>query len=184
MKIYLLRHEERTKDTSFFSPLTETGIKNSLNLIKLLKSLQINIIYSSPFVRTLETIKPFVLKNKLMVKIEYGLMEIKTKNNTLPKSHNIELPKYMAKKFHYDEKYKSLIDTNNIEYPENIHNFYLRINKILKYLIKQYYETDKNILLVTHRGICAKISNINDYPMGGLSLIFEDKKFIFKKINF
>ena len=35
MKIYILRHEERTIDASFFGPLTKNGILNSINLIQI-----------------------------------------------------------------------------------------------------------------------------------------------------
>ena len=62
MKIYILRHEERTIDASFFSPLTKQGILNSINLIPLLENLNITTIISSPFIRTLQTIKPYSKK--------------------------------------------------------------------------------------------------------------------------
>ena len=59
MKIYILRHEDRTQDCSFFSPLTETGLNNSIKLIDHLKNENITKIYCSPFIRTLQTIYPF-----------------------------------------------------------------------------------------------------------------------------
>ena len=41
MKIYIIRHEDRTMDLTFFSPLTKTGLDNSVKLIKdLEKSLE------------------------------------------------------------------------------------------------------------------------------------------------
>ena len=62
MKIYLLRHEDRTQDATFFSPLTKQGLENSVKLIKDLEKSNINIVYSSPFIRTLQTIHPYVKK--------------------------------------------------------------------------------------------------------------------------
>ena len=37
MKIYILRHEDRTQDCTFFSPLTEFGLRNAKKLINVLK---------------------------------------------------------------------------------------------------------------------------------------------------
>ena len=37
MKIYILRHEDRTQDCTFFSPLTELGLHNSKKLVDVLK---------------------------------------------------------------------------------------------------------------------------------------------------
>ena len=41
MKLYILRHEERINDATFFSPLTEKGLINSNNLFFFEKGLQI-----------------------------------------------------------------------------------------------------------------------------------------------
>ena len=38
-------------DTSFFSPLTQEGIKNSIELIDILKEEEIDIVFSSPFIK-------------------------------------------------------------------------------------------------------------------------------------
>ena len=39
MKIYILRHEHRTEDCSFFSPLIEKGLYNAKKLVPYLKDL-------------------------------------------------------------------------------------------------------------------------------------------------
>lgn len=64
MKIYILRHEDRTIDCSFFGPLTKKGLINSGKLIDKLEKLNIDEIYCSPFIRTMQTIYPFVEKKK------------------------------------------------------------------------------------------------------------------------
>ena len=56
MKLYILRHEDRTMDLTFFSPLTKNGLEKSIDLIKYLDKEQINVVYSSPYIRTLQTI--------------------------------------------------------------------------------------------------------------------------------
>jgi broad specificity phosphatase PhoE len=195
MKIYILRHEERTNDCTFFSPLTKDGLNNSVKLVNYLKRLNITDIYCSPFIRTLQTINPFVLTNpnKYKVKLEYGLIEIKHPDIIPPKSHNVELPVHLADIFNYDPEYDSFIDTNKIPYPENDNDLELRIKKFLRYLIKENSKTNKNILLVTHQGICSNILKIvgkympviNEVPYGSLSLVADtdtDKFWTFQKI--
>ena len=57
MKIYLLRHEERVHDASFFAPLTKNGLINvSSELLEYLDDLNITQIYCSPFLRTMQTV--------------------------------------------------------------------------------------------------------------------------------
>ena len=76
MKIILLRHEERYSDIGFFSNLTERGIENScLFLPPKLKKLNIDVIFSSPFVRTIQTIYPYCNKyNKLFYDIVKNIL--------------------------------------------------------------------------------------------------------------
>ena len=59
MKLYILRHEDRTMDLTFFSPLTKNGLEKSIDLINYLEKEKINLIYSSPYIRTLQTIYPY-----------------------------------------------------------------------------------------------------------------------------
>ena len=65
MKIFILRHEDRTMDATFFSPLTLKGLENSVELIDDLDNNEIDLIYSSPYIRTLQTIYPYSKKKKL-----------------------------------------------------------------------------------------------------------------------
>ena len=102
MKIYILRHEDRTQDCSFFSPLTSLGLNNAVNLINYLDTCNINIIFSSPFIRTLQTIKPYIDTKKCIINIEYGLSEIHHKDIIAKKSVGLTLPIYLAKYYNYD----------------------------------------------------------------------------------
>ena len=83
MKIYILRHEDKTMDTSFFSPLTREGIKNSIKLIDILKEEEIDIVFSSPFIRTLQTIYPYCKEKDININIDYSISEIQNENTVL-----------------------------------------------------------------------------------------------------
>ena len=55
MKLIILRHEERPNNSLFFTPLTKQGKINAYMLKDVLPE-NVDIIYSSSFLRTLETI--------------------------------------------------------------------------------------------------------------------------------
>ena len=200
MKIYILRHEDRTMDLTFFSPLTKDGLENSIDLIKDLEKADIDTVYSSPYIRTLQTVYPYCKKYNIKPNLDYSLTELYMRENLPEKSYKITLPEYMAESFNYDNDYNSLITPNDIEFPEDKKSFSKRIKSFLKKLIVENFNTSNNILLVTHQGVVDIIyeiiskrlfknhrsSDINDYskyPKGGLTKIFDNNKWDFNKIN-
>lgn len=202
MKIYILRHEERTSDATFFSPLTEKGLINANNLSKYLEPLGITTIYCSPYIRTMQTIYPFSKQSRIKLNLDYNLIEIQHQDIIPPKSYNVKLPKYIAIEFNYNPEYISKISTNNIVYPENVNQLETRTKHFLKYIIKEYYNTDEVILIVTHQGLCNVILQLvnkfgsseskqnisydiknNVYDYGKLSLVFDKNMWTYKKIN-
>jgi phosphohistidine phosphatase SixA len=68
MKLILMRHEERGPNPGFFTELTDNGIVNSCIIPDLLKDFNIDIIFSSPFIRTLQTIYPYSKKYNKKIK--------------------------------------------------------------------------------------------------------------------
>ena len=195
MKIYILRHEERTKDASFFSPLTKKGLKNSVLLIHFLEKIKINKIYCSPFIRTLQTIIPYSRKKNIQLNLEYGLVEIQHPDIIAPKNFGIELPDYLENEFNKNTNYISNIKINDLEYPENTEQLNKRTNKILKKIINDNYKSNNNILLVTHQGLCTnmlkkvnksyniELKDLDKYDTGIISLIFDTDRWLYKKIN-
>lgn len=197
MKIYILRHEDRTMDLTFFSPLTKNGLEKSVKLIDHLEKERINVIYSSPYIRTLQTIYPYSKKYNLRPKLDYSLTELYQEDNIPKKSYQITLPEYIAESFNFDKDYNSLTTPNNIQFPESIKEFSKRIKLFLKNLIKNNYNKERNIVIVSHQGvldiISAILTKINPelkekvsdlkYPKGALTKIFDDSEWIFKKIN-
>lgn len=197
MKIYILRHEDRTEDATFFSPLTEKGLLNSNKLTVYLEKLGITKIFCSPYIRTMQTIYPFSKKNNFKLNLDYSLIEIQHPIIIPPKSVNIELPSYIANQFVADKSYISTMKPNQIIYPETSCNLEVRTKNFIKHIITKYYKTNETILLVTHQGLCKIILNIiykygkikpelnmiDSYPLGKISLIFEDSEWIYKKVN-
>jgi broad specificity phosphatase PhoE len=194
MKIFILRHEDRTQDASFYSPLTKNGLENSIKLIDKIEDLHINHIYSSPYIRTLQTIYPFTKSKGLKIKLEYSLSEINDPHLIPKNAYGAYLPEYLAKSFCYDENYKSSIQPNELKYPENEKDILLRVKNFFKNIITNHYKLDDNILIVTHQVVCNNILNlvnksiknkedVKNYQTGAITLIFENDNWVFKPIN-
>lgn len=205
MKIYILRHEDRTMDLTFFSPLTKNGLDKSLKLSDDIQKLNIDTIYSSPYVRTLQTIYPYSNQKKIPIKLDYSLTELYQSQNIPKKSYTITLPEYIAESFNYDKSYTSSIRPTDIKFPENLKDFKKRVKLFLNDLISINHKSNKNIILVSHQGVIDTIQRIiqksnnkseialdnnstvnNDeyhYPKGGLTRIFDNNKWTFEKIN-
>ena len=196
MKIYILRHEDRTQDATFFSPLTSTGLERSDLLVDVLKKNKINKIYSSPFIRTLQTINPYCAKYDLKINLEYSLSEIQHPLIIPEKSYQVTLPTYMANNFNYNDRYSSLLDPLNHVYPEDETHVSKRVRKFLNILLNNKLTKSNNILIVTHQVVCNEILKIStkkmkginisssfNYPRGALTQVFDKDEWLFEPIN-
>ena len=201
MKIFILRHEDRPQDCSFFSPLTKVGLENSVKLIELLDKCNINLIFSSPFIRTLQTIYPFASSKNLYVNVDYSLSELHHPDLIPKQAVGMSLPEYLAESFKVNPESISKIKPNEIVYPETQKDLELRVRRFFKDLMTKYHKSNYNIVVVTHKAVCAVILNIiariNDdlrnsilspefiegYDKGKLSLIWDTNKWTFKQLN-
>jgi len=181
MKLILLRHEERTYDVSFYSELTEKGILGSLEIPKKLKKFgikngfnKIDIIYCSPFIRTLQTAYPLCKKFKKKVNLEYGLYEY---------LHN---PFFLLQNWFYekddikDRDLLGIIDDNYKSVVEYTDFIILEDEECLERRVVKFFDKigdlhkDKTILIVSHKGVINKIKDLYvkktdmdcDFPMG------------------
>jgi 2,3-bisphosphoglycerate-dependent phosphoglycerate mutase len=140
-KIYLLRHEERTEDISFGSQLTVNGQHRSENIISpKLQLMNIKTIYSSPFIRTLQTIKPFCDKTGFKVNIEWSLVESIPLDPSIPDKFNDII------KLEYNSilEYSIPSNTSIIEF----NDLKQRVRKFIQSI--EHIVQSENILLVTH----------------------------------
>lgn len=195
MKIYILRHEDRTMDATFFSPLTQKGLEKSQKLIKVLKAKKINKIYSSPYIRTLQTVHPYSKYSGIKINLEYSLSEIQHPHIIPEKSYQVTLPEYIAESFNYNPKYSSMIYPNSFIYPEDEKNVSKRVKKFLEKLLQDKLETNDHILIVGHQIVMnslLKVATKNmeqkvdfdyNYPKGALTQIFNKDEWLFESIN-
>ena len=195
MRIFILRHEDRPQDCSFFTPLTKIGLENSVKLIKLLDNCGINLIFSSPFIRTLQTIYPFSSSKGLSINIDYSLSELHHPDIIPKQAVGMSLPEYLAESFKVDPENISITKPDGIVYPESQKDLEKRVKRFFKDIITKYHDTNYNIVVVTHKAVCAVMLNIiaklknnltpefiENYEKGKLSIIWNNK-WTFKQLN-
>lgn len=213
MRIYIVRHTERVHDASFFAPLTKNGLIHAENLVYDFERLDISKIYSSPFLRTMQTIYPYSKKHFIKLNLDYGISERKGKDNISEYGANVTLPAYIAEMFNYNPEYISSMKTTDIPYPEENSDISKRVSYFLSRIIEDNENSNDNIIIVTHGMLCQDFLRLVDkygkikpdkkmieehkpgqpdlYKPGQISLIYDtnpstnttDSPFIFKKIN-
>jgi broad specificity phosphatase PhoE len=177
MKVILLRHEEREINIGFNSNLTEHGIINACNYLPYkLNKLNIDIIFSSPFIRTLQTIYPYSNLYNRKVNVEYGLYEylhnpyflLGNWYHTIDNINDIDLKSII------NYNYRSIVEKNDFSVLEDEDDLEKRVKKFFEYLKRNFY--NKRVLLVTHKGVINKIKDIylrrtdsdENFPMGSI----------------
>ena len=76
MKLYIMRHCERDiNNCSFESPLIDIGHINAQQLCNTMNLFNITKIFSSPFLRTIQTSHYYSKEKKIPIHIDYSLCE-------------------------------------------------------------------------------------------------------------
>ena len=186
MRIYLLRHEMRFKNPQFDTQLTEVGKQNAKKLVKLLENLNLNIIISSPFVRTIQTVEEYIKKHKTKLNIDYALNESLSNTQLFDNTDIRPLQNNMYGYEYFNLNYEPIVNHDDLELGESYDDIKDRTRKLISSLISNKSLIDKNILLVSHQSTINATLNIDQhfhYPMGGVSLCYETNR-MFKPINF
>ena len=198
MKIYFLRHEKRPQEQTFEISLTEEGRQNAQKLIPLLDSLSIQQIYSSPFLRCLETLHPFCKENGKNINVENSLYEFVTEHLFTQSNYKQSLTSSQKSNYLVNHDYISYFDIENLLFPQTEEFMEERVYAFLNHLINQYQNQEISILLCGHKKIVDKIYtlylkelNLSDenmkklqYPMGGVSLVYENNTYCYQTLNF
>lgn len=186
MRIYLLRHEMRFSNPKFDTQLTEVGKQNAKNLVKLLDNLNLNVIISSPFVRTIQTVEEYVKRHSIKLNIDYALNESLSNTQLFDKTDIRPLSENMYGYNYFNLDYNPIVKYEDLELGESYEDIKVRTRKLIDSLINDKSLVDKNILLVSHQSPVNAALNIDqhfNYPMGGVSLCYETNR-MFKPINF
>lgn len=168
MKLVLLRHEQRDLlEPRFFCPLTDQGQLNAKSSIFLekIKNLKPDIIFCSPFERCIQTISTFCLQDNKNICIENSLYEFvgnsKFINEPVYDISNIKDFYEQLINFEYDSFLKinqfNFAESNRIFRLESPAELFIRVANFIEEIFKQYMDTNKTILIVSHEGVIKQI---------------------------
>ena len=188
MKLILLRHADRYESPQFLTELTGVGFEQADELVEILPQ-NIDIIFSSPFLRTIQTIFPYCKKYNKKINIENSLYEhcqspyfnisnIRHNVSEFINSH----PK--LQKIYYKD-YKSGFLSSNIRLDPELYILKNRVTPFIYKLIHKYKNTNKQILLVTHMSICNLILGLfnkktklaDSFPVAHFGIVNVDTNF-------
>lgn len=150
--LYLLRHEERNKsDISFDSPLTEVGLQNARTKVcGKLAPASLDIIYCSPYLRTLQTIQPHCVQTGAKVNLDWSIAELMPADaKYYPQFHSIVNEGYQS-----FTPYQASDESGAVRFDDIAQ----RVGPFLDSL-----DRNKNILLVTHLPIINVILSLKGF---------------------
>jgi broad specificity phosphatase PhoE len=171
MKLILLRHEERDlSNPLFFTPLTNRGMERRYQLVNSLLNQNIDEIYVSPFLRTIQTVMPFADELGKKLKIEYGLYEYIHNPKFYDKNwyHSVDelVERHPEVDKYIDLGYDTKVVKSDFQILEDERSLERRIRKFMK----TFEGKEGTILLVSHMGVINKIKDMyvsrtrmNDY---------------------
>lgn len=148
-KIYIIRHCEATGQFPD-SPLTEKGFIQANELADFLSEININRIISSPFLRAIQTIKPFAKNNNIKIEKDSRLSERVLSSGIFSD--------WMA-------KLKATFNDMDLKYEggESSNEAKERIVAVVKDIIAS---DSKNTIIVAHGGIISLLLNTYDENFG------------------
>jgi broad specificity phosphatase PhoE len=190
--LWLVRHAHRLDfiqpewfDTATYRydpPLSMAGFDRATLLAQQLSQVQIDWIYTSPFLRTIQTADPLARLLQLPIRLEWGLCEWLCQDWTAGFPATTPVDELIRCYPNIDDAYQSLVIPF---YPENIQELDARIAIIAGKLIQGNSE---NILAIAHKGsvlgIAAALTGNDhwknyDLACGGvIKLVCEDGRWL------
>lgn len=165
-----MRHCDRNiNNCSFESPLIDKGHLNAMDSCNIMFKNNITTLYSSPFLRTIQTCYYYSNKNKLPINIDYSLSEYVDINDKhlMYSINNYKIPLDWHKK--YDIKTDNMIKNTFNNY-ENIDDCINRVIIFIDFIKKKYSNTNENILLVTHMSIVNILLALNSNTLTNFNI--------------
>ena len=165
MKIYFLRHEEREKnDVLFRSTLNERGRERANESLKnFLGFLKPDEIYCSPFIRAMQTITPYMKDFRKVdtFNVEYGIAETihhQLFSNKFNQDFKHNENDYRM--FPINRSYKSIFPPDQLKYFEDESKLRERVKVFARHLVRDKFNTKKNILICSHRSTLNMLINV------------------------
>ncbi|TDL38291.1 MULTISPECIES: histidine phosphatase family protein [Staphylococcaceae] len=147
--IYLVRHAESTKSDldERNRGLTLKGVEDVNKVTQYFENINVSKVYSSPYKRAIDTVKPLSINKGLDVSLVEDLKECVFSNHTLQDSEVYPL----VEKLFDDKKYK--------EQGESLEEVQIRGISIIQKILKENHEA---VVIGTHGVIMTAILNYFD----------------------
>lgn len=182
MKIYLMRHEQRSNNKTHTGLLAPEGLLRSKSSTKSnLKDLGITHIYCSPFKRCLQTIGPYAEQHGLNINIDYRIHEV-IKSSLFKNYNSQKIDEYTFRSYPVCS-----VQRMTINYPETSKDIYTRTSNFMNNVIYKHKNTDDVVLICTHMGVIRHILDTYSYiKMGDIIELNENRLKLFIKglVNF
>lgn len=151
-EIYFIRHAESDNSVydDYSRPLTEKGMRDRILVTKFLNSKRIDVVFSSPYKRAIDTVKDFAGKNHL--KIQF-IDEFKERHVGRWVDNFTDFSKKQWNDFHY-----------KLNEGESLQEVQSRNINALKRILTDY--EGKNIVIGTHGTALSTIINYYDSSFG------------------
>lgn len=135
MKIILIRHQERYEEKTFDVHLTEHGLEMAKTLPTQLEpyfnQYDVKAIYSSPFIRCLETAQPLLKALDTQVCVEYGLLEYFSLEDGFSANNYRNLRPEEEKTYRVRGSYTSRFKPYDMVYPEEPRDVLSRTRRLI-----------------------------------------------------
>ena len=150
MKLYILCNFSSIHPTVFSSPLDATGLENADNIVEDLEKIDINQIICSPFLKCMQTIYPFCIKNIRKINLEFSFHGTCNPLDNIYSFHHFGYS-YVEKIVNI--RYQSKLLSSNMHKNENSNDIRHRIFPFLYNLYNRYKMSKERILIITHQNI-------------------------------
>ena len=153
MKVYVLRHgttvwnEQGRTQGRRQNKLSESGKQLAKETAEKLKNAQIDIIYASPLMRTMQTANIVnayhgakIIKNELLTEVDQGIFSGRLYTTLSDEEKQLKKERHPQTKM------------------ETLEQAFKRTSEFVETIINQ--ETHKNILIVSHNNICSMLECI------------------------
>ncbi|WP_310485656.1 histidine phosphatase family protein [Chamaesiphon sp. VAR_48_metabat_403] len=184
---WLVRHAHRLDFTEpewfesaiypYDPPLSLQGVEQAEALAVKFSSVPIDSIFTSPFLRTIQTVDPLVRLLQLPIRLEWGLCEWLCQDWTTELPKTTPMADLLGCYPNIDGDYQSLVMPC---YPETIAALNIRLNTIAHKLIQSKKD---RILAIAHKGsvlgIASALTGNDDWrtydlPCGGIIKLVSD----------
>lgn len=176
VRLILLRHASRPTDKiQFFTSIDSTGEAQAKSVAQSLQKYPIDYVVSSPFLRTLQTVTPYLQETNQSVGIDYALYEYRRSPVFRKDPHVYTMNDVLDRTFsdRIDASYTSRVQPGDLvlkmddfgktilEQPKDLQK---RVQIFLDSILNNPDFNNKTVLVVSHRSTLSMMRQLLEHP--------------------